>query len=221
MLVCNDCQRHVRTEEPACPFCGAGIAMVTAPSPMRLGTVALTAGLGLLACGDRKDSDDMTVDTASETMTTLGDGDGDPNETLDRGGSDYGGPEAWEGDGDGDETDESITCDDFGPTPALVGLNPVTVDAGSLLQASCGGVGPEAIYSYYAEVEGQHTFAVIDADFEATLYVVGAICDPLDEIACAPAPDVITMPMAIGEVVYVVVDSSGAAGTASLEITTM
>jgi hypothetical protein len=112
-------------------------------------------------------------------------------------------------------------CADFGPTPAVVGLNPVTVEAGSLLQGSCGGIGPEALYSYVAEVAGQHTFAVIDADFEATLYIVGDFCEPLDEIACLPAPEAITMPMVIGDILHVVVDSSGAAGTASLEITTM
>jgi hypothetical protein len=181
--------------------------------------MALTAGLGLLACGEGKDGDDMAMDTASETMTTLGDGDGDPNDTLDRGSSDYGGPEL-SGDGDGD-TGESISCTDFGPTPAMVGLNPVTVEAGSLLMGSCGGIGPEAIYSFVAEVDGDYTFAVTGADFEATLYVVGPICAPLAELDCVTVPDVVTMPMTIGQTVHVVVDSSGAAGTASLEITTM
>jgi hypothetical protein len=221
MLVCNGCQRHVRVEESACPFCGAAIAMICAPSPARLGsTMVLTAGLGLLACGEGKDSDDMAMDTAGETMTTLGDGDGDPNEDLDRGGSDYGGPELTS-ESDTDTGEDVIFCTDFGPTPAMVGLNPVTVEAGSLLEGSCGGIGPEAIYSFVAAVDGDHTFAVIDADFEATLYVVGPICDPLDELDCVTVPDVVTMPMTIGQTVHVVVDSSGAAGTASLEITTM
>jgi hypothetical protein len=226
MLVCHGCQRHVRVEEPSCPFCGTAIATITAPTCLpaggRLGSLALTAGLSLLACGDGDSESGMTTTANSESMTTVGDGDGDPNEFSEEAAADYGGPGEWgDGDGDPDEDTGSIPCDDYGPTPALVGLNPVTVDAGSLLQGSCGGIGPEAIYSFVAEVDGQHTFAVIDANFEATLYVVGAICEPLDEYACVAVPEVITGPMTMGEAVHVVVDSSGAAGTASLEITTM
>jgi hypothetical protein len=231
MLVCHGCHRHVRVEEPACPFCGTTIATITAsgtasctaPSSARLGSLALTAGLGLLACSTdgESESNSMTTSANSESMTTMGDGDGDPNEFSEEAAADYGGPNEF-GDGDGDPDEgEGIPCDDYGPTPALVGLNAVSVDAGSLLQGSCGGIGPEAIYSFVAEVDGEHTFAVIDANFEASLYVVGAVCEPLDEYACVTVPDVITLPMTIGDVVHVVVDSSGAAGTASLEITTM
>jgi hypothetical protein len=89
MLVCNGCHRHVRVEEPSCPFCGAAITMITAPSPARLSTMAFTAGLGLLACGERGESDGMTMtNSVSETATTVGDGDGDLNETLDAAASD-------------------------------------------------------------------------------------------------------------------------------------
>jgi hypothetical protein len=218
MLVCHGCHRHVRVEDPTCPFCGTSITTITAPSSGRLGSLALTAGL-MLACTDKQgDSDGNTTTANSETMTTLGDGDGDPNETLENAASDYGGPEDFSsGDGDGDGT----PCGDFGPVPAMVGANPVTVDAGSFLTASCGGVGPEAIYSFVAEVDGDYQFAVTNADFEATLYLAGVTCDPLDELACANAPDAITVSMFVGDTVYVVVDSSGAAGTASLDISVM
>lgn len=220
MLICHGCHRHVRVEEPSCPFCGTALATITAPNSGRLGSLALTAGLSVLACSDGDSNNDgMTTTANSESVTTVGDGDGDPNEFSESVAADYGGPSEF-GDGDGDP-EEGTPCADYGPIPALVGLNAVTVDAGSLLEGSCGGIGPEAIYSFVAEVDGEHTFAVIDANFEATLYVVGTICEPLDELACVAVPEVVTVPMTMGQAVHVVVDSSGAAGTASLEITTM
>jgi hypothetical protein len=209
MLVCNDCHRHVRVEALACPFCGATISMISAPSSGRLGPLALTAGLGLLACSDRDgESEGMTTDANSQSGTTLGDGDGDPNETLEATAAEYAGP-------------DEIPCADFDPIPAVVGLNAVTVGGNSSLEGSCGGDGPDAIYSFVAQADAEHTFAVTDATFQATLYVVGLTCFPPNELACVSVPEVVTMPMTVGQTVHVVVDSNGAGGTASLEITTM
>jgi hypothetical protein len=242
MLVCHGCHRHVRVEEPACPFCSTVNTAIPAPYPARLAPLTLTAGLTLLACGtDEGESDDMTT-ANSNGDTTLGDGNDDPNDTADTAVSEYGGPDDWgdgdgdpdtgdgDGDGDGDpdtgdgdgDGDGDVPCADFDPATVVLGLNPITIVEGvSQLQASCGSAGPEAIHAFSAEADGQYYFAVLDADFEATLYLVDGICDPLAELACAVPPQLIAWPLVAGQSVDVVIDSSGAAGTATLEITTL
>lgn len=57
LITCPGCQRHVRAEECACPFCAVALSAETAPSARSTATraalttaLAVAAGLGLQAC---------------------------------------------------------------------------------------------------------------------------------------------------------------------------
>lgn len=85
LVLCSSCDRHVRADSEACPFCGASTypkgAPATAPTPAaRLGRAAIVT-LGALAlggCGDAKSPNQVTVDpveagpgpTATATATS-------------------------------------------------------------------------------------------------------------------------------------------------------
>jgi hypothetical protein len=123
---CPGCQRHVRTDEHNCPFCGMAVADHMARQKpraiprVRLGRAALfafgvsTASAPLLACNG--DDDDNGADAGSG-----GDGDsaGDGDQSQDAGGGGiqpvYGVPPGdgdGSGDGDGDLPDAGMVGGD-------------------------------------------------------------------------------------------------------------
>ena len=65
MKPCTRCDRHVRRAEPECPFCGAALPDVLAPS-----AVAWSLGLALFACGTGDPPADNDETTTPATSTT-------------------------------------------------------------------------------------------------------------------------------------------------------
>lgn len=63
MKLCPDCQRHLRSPEPCCPFCGA--EQRSAASPGVAATMLL--GVVLVACGDRPLDPAGSSETGSST----------------------------------------------------------------------------------------------------------------------------------------------------------
>lgn len=126
MLVCNGCHRHIKVEEPACPFCGTSIRTVTAPGPRKLGAMVFAVGLSMLGCGDKGEDDATTststgmttgAQTGSESSSESGESSGaeTTDATAEEGGADYGGPSdttGGDGDGDGDTSTGDTTTGD-------------------------------------------------------------------------------------------------------------
>jgi hypothetical protein len=139
-----------------------------------------------------------------------GDGDGDPDQTTGDGDGD---PATTSGDGDGDPSGGDLACDEFDPQPVTDGDNDAVVGDGvSMLMGTCGADGPERVYVYTATADGVVSFALVNATFEGVVYIVGDSCDPLDELACQPAPEPVQVDLGVGDTVYVVVDSFGIGG---------
>lgn len=209
-----------------------------------LGTLCATLALTLSACGVEPDEIDYlsgdtgggTETTDSEGMTGDGDGDGDPGDGDGEpgdgdgdGDGDTGDGDGEPGDGDGDAGDgdgdggDELGCDELNPLQLAEGANAVTVSDGpSVLEASCGALGPESIYAFTAPVDGLARFTLSGATFDAALYVVSVTCDPLEEIACIAAPDdplELEQLMIANQTYYIVVDSLAAGGTATLDVT--
>ena len=146
-----------------------------------------------------------------------GDGDGSPGDGDGDAGDGDGDGSPGDGDGDGDP----IACEEFGAVEVVDGSNPVAVvDGDSLLMGSCGADGPESVYVYTAANDALITFTLLDAEFDAVMLLVDQNCEPLQELACVTAPDLqISQMMSQGQSLYIVVDSAGGLGNATLEIT--
>ena len=182
----------------------------------------LLLGLPLTACG-LQGVEPEEIDIAAEESGGLSDTDtGGMNEagtdgfesTADDSGGDGDGDTSNSGDGDGDG---DTPCDSLSLAQVVDGANPIEVpDGPSLLQGSCGGVGPEAGYFYTATVNGTVQFTLSNATFEGALYLIDGLCEELD---CEPAPQNIDFDMTTGQTVYILVDSFSVGGSGSLEIT--
>ena len=100
-----------------------------------------------------------------------------------------------------------------------VGANDFVIqDQPSQLASSCGADGPEQVFSFVAPADGFYDFILTSADFDATMYLVGELCSPLDEIQCEPGP-AISIGLPANTAVNVVVDSFGGPGSGTLEVT--
>jgi hypothetical protein len=149
--------------------------------------------------------------------TGPGDGDGDPGDGDGDGDTGDGDGDSDTGDGDGDgDGDPVAPCAELGATPVVLGPNPVDLVDPGTLESDCGHPGPEGVYSFAAPAAGGYEFALIDADFEGALYPLDGECAPVNEL-CVASPEVLTLDLALGEVVLVVVDSS-AGGSGTLDI---
>jgi hypothetical protein len=157
------------------------------------------------------EGDPTTGPNTGPDDTTTGDGDGEPGD---------GDGEAG-GDGDGDPSDQ-IPCDELGAIALSLGPNDVAIAAGpSMLMASCGHTGPEAIYSYTTD-GAVNLELTLSADFDAALYfAAGGVCSPLVEGACVNTPEPLTVSLGVGETIHVIVDAAtpdGGSGTLDVAI---
>ena len=156
------------------------------------------------------DGDPTTGDGDGDGDPSTGDGDGDPST------GDGDGDPTGDGDGDGDGA-----CADLMPAPVYDGPNAIDLanDAGNAFEASCGGVGPDALYVYVSTVDGTVTFSLDQPSFDGVLYLAGPNCVPLQELDCDPSS--VEATLTVGEAIYVIVDSTQAdvGGTATLTIT--
>ena len=245
MLACHGCHRHVRIDESHCPFCGTALASTPAPSVGLTAALVATLGLTTVACATRPVDEgadsgtttmgtttEMTTDMTTATSTETGETEEATTEEWqeEEEASAYAGPAEWEeeaefeagdGDGDGDGDVGPVPCGDFAIGPVAVGSNElVIIDSPSLLQASCGSDGPEAVHEFIAPQDGLYTFEVTDADFpDWALYLAGESCEPLDELACEINGQV-QQDLLAGQAIYVVADlPAGSAGMGNLEIT--
>ena len=155
---------------------------------------------------------DPDTDTDPDTDPDTGDGDGDTDGNT--------------GDGDPNGTEEGGTgpaatpCDELLPEALDFGETMVVIaDGGSELEASCGAAGPEQIFAFSVDVDTSVSFSLVNADFSGALYLVDTICDPLDEVACAPVPGgPLVADLAAGVSYYLVVDTdSGGNATVLVE----
>jgi len=154
-----------------------------------------------------------------------GDGDGDGDEVGGDGDGDGDGEPGGDGDGDGEAGDgdgdnDFNSCDNFAPIDLAVGSNEVELFPGdSELISSCGGAGPETVYSFTAPEDGTWAFAIVASEFVEVL-TLATSCDPLAELMCSDAPALVEHALVQGEVVFVIVDSESVdGGMATLVIT--
>jgi hypothetical protein len=218
MLECQACHRYVRATESSCPFCATPLALTSAASLTTMPMVAFAAGLSLLACTESEDdagesnavtTDPSTSTSESESDTTSGDGDGDTQETLDYGGSDYGG---------------APPCDEYyDAIPLAVGSNPVdTSMSGDDFGTYCGdqaGTGPDQLMEFVPPAAGQFTFAITGANFDAWLLRSGYYCFGYGEAECVPNQS-LQIDLLEGETLHLIIDGAGdVGGTASIDIT--
>ena len=156
-----------------------------------------------------------------------GDGDGDGDEQSGDGDGDGGDGDGDSGMGDGDGESDSGDGDGDAETPCVI-YDPIVLgveenaiviaDGMSSFQGSCGAPGPDEIYSFPAPNDGSYEFTLASDAFDGVLYLVGETCIPLEELACEPEGQAITHDMLAGEVVFIVVDSEGGFGAATLTI---
>ncbi|WP_146158024.1 hypothetical protein [Enhygromyxa salina] len=213
MIPCSGCHRHVRADSLSCPFCEVPLAAVPAPTTQRISTVALAAGLSLLGCtepGDPGDSETNAATTSAETEsgTTLGDGDGDTQETFEEGGADYGGPPVCP------ESNESAVLS--------VGSNPIDLtDAGNTFTSTCGsqsGSGPDAVYQFTAPSAGTFDFELVAPSIDGWLLEFDTYdCFPYVPADCVPTPS-LNIELAEGQTLYISLDST-AGGPGTIEVT--
>jgi hypothetical protein len=168
---------------------------------------------GAAETGDQgaTEGDPTTGPSTGPDDTTTGDGDGEPGD---------GDGEAG-GDGDGDPSNQ-IPCEELGAVALSLGQNDVAIAAGpSMLMASCGHTGPEAIYSYTTDA-AVNLELTLTADFDAALYsAAGGVCSPLVEGDCVNTPELLTVSVGVGETIYVIVDAAtpdGGSGTLDVAI---
>ncbi|KIG18864.1 hypothetical protein DB30_07200 [Enhygromyxa salina] len=226
MIPCSGCHRHVRTDALACPFCAVPLAVTPAPTSARISSVALAAGLMLLACKPEPDdagettattgtdtdtttseSGTTTDPTTTESGTTLGDGDGDTETDTESSGADYGGPPVCP------EAVEAL--------PLTFGSNAVDItDASNTFTSSCGsldGTGPDQVYQFVAPSTGTYVFTLLSNGLDGWLLEFSEYdCFPILSDECMPQQDLI-IPMSEGEILLINLDSS-AGGTGSIEI---
>jgi hypothetical protein len=86
MKLCPNCQRHLRSPEPCCPFCGAEQRSAASPNGGPGVTATVLLGVMLTACGDRPldtagSSDGGASTSMGATMTSGGSSTGSPTTT--------------------------------------------------------------------------------------------------------------------------------------------
>jgi hypothetical protein len=204
MLECEGCHRFVHVTESSCPFCATPVvvtseAQTSAVGLARMPTVALAAGLSLLAC----DKSDDEVGEGSETSSTAGDGDGDYS------GSDYGGPPP---------------CDELASAiPISIGANPInttmTVDSFS---TSCGdqtGTGPDQLLQFTAPTPaGVFAFELTGANFDGWLLEFNNYYCFADGGPQCTLNQGLEISLQDNETLYLIIDGTGG-GTASVDVT--
>ena len=212
MLSCRDCHRHFHADETSCPFCDTPVALTSAPNSIVTSVVAFAAGLSLLACTESGEesgeSNASTTDLSSTTdmSSTMGDGDGDMQETTDYSGADYGGPPP--------------PCDELNAAmPLNVGNNPVDTTNGSNgFVTSCGdasGTGPDQVFVFNAPADASFSFAMT-TNVDAWLLQFGNYyCYTYGQCVMGESLDIV---MAEGETLHLIMDGS-AGGAASIDIT--
>ena len=190
------------------------------------GTTGLSTNTGVGEETDGNGGSDTGEDPTStgedaSTGQDTGDGDGDPGDGDGDGDGDATGDgdgDPGDGDGDGDG-DPGLSCEMFEPIPVELGENSVDVLEGpSVFEGSCGAPGPDAVFSFTAPESGSYEFTLATDEFAGFIYLVAGDCDPLEELACKSEGESIVHDMVEGEVVYVIVDSDAAPGTATLTI---
>lgn len=164
---------------------------------------------------DEVGQDEGGSETALDTAAT-GENNQDTGDTS--GGSDSGADTTGAGSTTDDTTGgDPASCDATGELS--LGDNPVDVPmSDSLLEGACGGSGGESIYSFTAAVAGDYTFAVTAGDIPAILYAIDAQCGTI-EGACGVDANGFVMTLASDETVFIVVDTDGAGGAATVAVT--
>jgi hypothetical protein len=90
--------------------------------------------------------------------------------------------------------------------------------AESLFEGECGGSGGESIYSFTASAAGDHSFAITSGDIPAIIYALDTQCSTIAG-ACAVDASGFVLPLMADETVFIVVDTDGGGGAATLTIT--
>jgi hypothetical protein len=205
--------------------------------------IAEETGTGLTAAegdgdGDTANGTDTTAEEAGgDGDGDPGDGDGDPTSTGDGDGdgdgdSGDGDPGDGDGDGDGDrdtgdgdgdggdgDGDQGVPCGMYEPIAVEEAENAIDIpDVMSSFAGSCGAPGPDDVFIFTATSDATYGFTLGSDEFEGVLYLVAGTCNPLDEIACEHEGQSIMHDMLVGEVVYIIVDSSTGPGAAILTI---
>lgn len=163
-------------------------------------------------------------DSGSDTEGDPGDGDGEPGDGDgdDAGGDGDGDGDSGDGDpgdGDGDGDGDPVPCNSFDPIPLEEADNQIVIpDVLSSFEGSCGGTGPEALFSFTATIDADYDFSISGDGIEGIIYLVDQSCVPLDEIECSVEPQSIVHPMLAGQVVYIIADTNGGPGAAQLTI---
>jgi hypothetical protein len=232
MLECQGCHRYIHATESSCPFCATPLVLTSAVSPARGPMVEFAAGLSLLACTDSNDDSgetnavttdpstssesDSTSSSESDSTSTAGDGDGDTTvgdgdgDTLDYGGSDYGG---------------SPPCDELANAiPVNVGSNPVdTTMSSNYFVSYCGdqmGTGPDQMLEFLAPADGQFTFAITGANFDAWLLQSGYYCGLYYGTGECMPNQALDIDLVEGQILYLILDGpTDGGGTASIDVT--
>lgn len=174
--------------------------------------------------GDGDNGQEGTDSEAGDGDPGDGDGDGDDDPSTGDGDGDAstGDGDGEPGDGDGDGDGESAgdgDCETYEPVAVVEADNAIEIlDMMSSFDGQCGSPGPDAVFSFTATSDANYQFTLISGAFEGALYLVGGSCNPLEQIACDLEGQAIVHPMAVGEVVYLIVDSDGALGAATLSI---
>jgi hypothetical protein len=204
-------------------------------------------GTGLTASTNSEggDGDGDTTSNGTDSSADAGDGDGDPSTGPGDGDGDPGGDgdgdgdgdgagdgdgdagdgDAGDGDGDGDSTgdgdgdrDPGLSCVQLEPIPVEETENEIDIpNVMSSFEGSCGTPGPDEVFSFTATSDATYEFTLASDELDGVLYLVEG-CNPLAEIACEAEGQSIMHDMLVGEVVYIIVDSSTGPGAATLTI---
>lgn len=224
LISCPACGLYVLRADATCPHCATRLS--TSSARGRVLTAGLGAGLSMFACS----SDPGPGETAAEGMSTTA-----MTTTTDTNSTTMDPTETSAGTDSMTETETETTsapeppygvpdqpCEDFGPSPVIVGANAVELFAGAgQLVGSCGGSGSGNIYAFTAELGGDYEFAVIDADFDSPVVsLFGYSCWDFDVLECGMPPEAVLTTVGEGETVHIIVDSTEQTdGSATLTIT--
>ena len=211
MQTCPECHRHARVDESACPFCGTALHSAAAPQPFV--PLALAVGLGLFGCseGDEGETAATMSDSSSETSTTVGGTDTqDTEDTEDWAGSDYGGAPP--------------PCESYDAQELIVGVSVVdSSETGNQVYSTCGeaqGSGNDALLRFVAPAEGSYSIALSQAETEMWLVQASDYgCYAYNNgVECSLPQAALNIELEAGEVLHLWLDSSGAGGSANVEI---
>jgi hypothetical protein len=201
---------------PGCSLIGVEPDEIDLADESGTGSLTATSNEGSTNGGDG-DGDSGATDTEDQGDGDGDSGDGDPSTGPGDGDGDAGDGDAGDGDGDtGDGDGES--CELLEPLALEETLNVLDIpNVMSSFEGTCGGSGPEAVFSFTATSDTTYEFTLASDELDGVLYLVEG-CNPLDEIACEPEGQTISYAMGVGEVVYIIVDSNAGAGAATLTI---